>query len=158
MSFEYLIFGSNYTTVITRNCGRKGEVNGKGIRCPPKYIFPNAFTSKMFALLGERKRRFVDSRDRATRCSSNHLDFVQMRLNFVQMHLDFVPMRLDFLPMHLDFVQMRPDFVPMHLGCISLGKILIRILNPKTDFLFLWQNPKKDYESNKSVPDEDSMD
>ena len=31
------------------------------------------------------------------------------------------------------------------LGCISLGKILIRILNPKTDFLFLWQNPKRDY-------------
>ena len=44
------------------------------------------------------------------------------------------------------------------LGCISLGKILIRILNPKTDFLFLWQNPKKDYESNESVRDEDSMD
>ena len=30
------------------------------------------------------------------------------------------------------------------LGCISLGKILIRILNPKTDFLFPWQNPKRD--------------
>ena len=43
-------------------------------------------------------------------------------------------------------------------GCISLGKILIRILNPKTDFSFLWQNPKRDYESNESVPDEDSID
>ena len=43
-------------------------------------------------------------------------------------------------------------------GCISLGKILIRILNPKTDILFLWQNPKKDYESNESVRDEDLMD
>ena len=43
-------------------------------------------------------------------------------------------------------------------GCISLGQILIRILNPKTDFLFLWQNPKRDYESNESVRDEDSMD
>ena len=41
-------------------------------------------------------------------------------------------------------------------GCISLGKILI--LNPKTDFLFLWQNPKKDYEYNESLRDEDSMD
>ena len=38
------------------------------------------------------------------------------------------------------------------------GKILIRILNPKTDFLFLWQNPKRDYESNESVRDEDSVD
>ena len=28
----------------------------------------------------------------------------------------------------------------------------------ETDFLFLWQNPKRDYESNESVPDEDSMD
>ena len=43
-------------------------------------------------------------------------------------------------------------------GCISLGKILIRILNPKMDFLFLWQNPKKNYESNESIRDEDSMD
>ena len=46
----------------------------------------------------------------------------------------------------------------MDIGCISLGKILIRILNPKTDFFFFWQNPKKDYESNESVRDEDSMD
>ena len=48
----------------------------------------------------------------------------------------------------------------LNSGCISLGKILIRILilNPKTDFLFLWQNPKRDYESNESVRDEDSMD
>ena len=38
------------------------------------------------------------------------------------------------------------------------GKILIRILNPKTDFMFLWQNQKRDYESSKSVRDEDSMD
>ena len=45
-----------------------------------------------------------------------------------------------------------------NLGCISLGKILIRILNPKPDFLFLWQNQKRDYESNESVHDEDSMD
>ena len=45
-----------------------------------------------------------------------------------------------------------------HLGCIFLRKILIRILNPKTDFLFLWQNPKRDFESNESVRDEDSMD
>ena len=52
------------------------------------------------------------------------------------------------------------DWRVMHtfLGCISLGKILIRILNPNTDFLFLWQNPKKDYESNESVRDEDSVD
>ena len=42
--------------------------------------------------------------------------------------------------------------------CISLGKILIWILNPKMDFQFLWQNPKKDYESNESIHDEDSMD
>ena len=46
------------------------------------------------------------------------------------------------------------DIVRVHL----FGKILIRILNPKTDFLFLWQNPKGDYESNESVRDEDSMD
>ena len=45
-----------------------------------------------------------------------------------------------------------------HSGCISLGKILIRILNPKMDFSFLWQNPKRDYESNEFVRDEDSMD
>ena len=30
--------------------------------------------------------------------------------------------------------------------------------NSDTDFLFLWQNPPKDYESNESVSDEDSMD
>ena len=48
--------------------------------------------------------------------------------------------------------------INLGLGCISLGKILIRILNPKTDFSFLWQNPKRDYESNESVPDEGSMD
>ena len=39
-----------------------------------------------------------------------------------------------------------------------MGKIVIRILNPKPDFLFCWQNPKRDYESNESVPDKDSMD
>ena len=43
-------------------------------------------------------------------------------------------------------------------GAFLWGKILIQILNPKTDFLFLWQNPKKDYESNESIRDEDSMD
>ena len=44
------------------------------------------------------------------------------------------------------------------LGCISLEKTLIRIPNPKPDFLFLWQNPKGDYESNESVHKDDSMD
>ena len=45
----------------------------------------------------------------------------------------------------------KPQMHVFILGCISLGKILILILKPKTDFLFLWQNPKKDYESNESV-------
>ena len=35
-----------------------------------------------------------------------------------------------------------------------MGKILIQILNPKTDFLFLCENPKKDYESIESIRDE----
>ena len=45
----------------------------------------------------------------------------------------------------------KPQMHVFILGCISLGKILILILKTKTDFLFLWQNPKKDYESNESV-------
>ena len=45
----------------------------------------------------------------------------------------------------------------MSLKCISLGKILIRILNPKPDFLFLWKNPKEDYKNNESIRDEDSI-
>ena len=44
------------------------------------------------------------------------------------------------------------------LGCISLEKTLIRIPNPKPDFLFLGQNPKGDYESNESVHNDDSVD
>ena len=46
------------------------------------------------------------------------------------------------------------------LGCYLSGFRVhfFGILNPKTDFLFLWQNPTRDCESNESVPNEDSMD
>ena len=33
--------------------------------------------------------------------------------------------------------------VSVDIGCISSGKILIRMLDPKADFLFLWQNQKR---------------
>ena len=51
--------------------------------------------------------------------------------------------------------QTRPDQTrPGQIKMRFFGKNL----NPKADFLFLWQNLKKDYESNESVRDENSVD
>ena len=44
------------------------------------------------------------------------------------------------------------------LGCVALVKIQIRILNPKTDFLFLWANPNKDFESIDPILRKESID
>ena len=38
------------------------------------------------------------------------------------------------------------------------GAFLWEKSESKNGFLFLWRNPKRDYESNESVNDEDSMD
>ena len=45
-----------------------------------------------------------------------------------------------------------------HYGWVPLVKIQIRISNPKMDFLFLWANPKKDFESIESTLRNDSID
>ena len=51
------------------------------------------------------------------------------------------------------------NLLKINLGCISLGKILIRILNQKKIFFCLFGKiQKEDYESNESARDEDSVD
>ena len=50
------------------------------------------------------------------------------------------------------------SFKPENYGYISLGKVLIRILNSKPAFCFFGKIQKKDNESYESVRDEDLMD
>ena len=45
-----------------------------------------------------------------------------------------------------------------HIGCVPLVKIQIRISNPKMDFLFLWANPREDFESIEPTLLKDSID